>query len=215
MFPSPRILKPFITQTKFYALFSLSRNSYFEQSGWFQSFSTKQSIDSSKMPIPWMTYSFISFIEKRLSSKMRVFEYGCGNSTLWWATRVKSVVSCEHNYDWHNRVKMISPHNVIIKHCELDSNGSYSQSIRSYGKKFDIVVIDGEERIKCAESCLESLDKDGIIIWDNSDRPEYTEGFSLLHKHGFKRIDFRGAGPINKYDWMTSVFYRKNNCIEI
>ena len=29
-----------------------------------------------------------SFFENRIHSNLTVFEYGCGNSTLWWARRV-------------------------------------------------------------------------------------------------------------------------------
>lgn len=36
---------------------------------------------------------------------MIVIEYGCDNSTLWWANRVKHVISCEHDRQWYEEMK--------------------------------------------------------------------------------------------------------------
>lgn len=36
---------------------------------------------------------------------MAVFEYGSGNSTIFWASRAKEVISVEHDELWHNKMK--------------------------------------------------------------------------------------------------------------
>ena len=43
-------------------------------------------IDKNSNPLPWVTYGFIDFISERLNKSIDVFEYGSGNSTLWYAT---------------------------------------------------------------------------------------------------------------------------------
>ena len=48
-----------------------------------------------------------------------------------------------------------------------------------------------------------------------TDRVIYQEGYEFLLTNGFKRLDFWGMGPINPYSWCTSIFYRKENCLEI
>lgn len=62
---------------------------------------------------------------------------------------------------------------------------------------------------------IKTLKDDGVIIWDNSDRVNYQEGYDFLLANGFKRLDFWGIGPVNSYSWCTSIFYRKENCLKI
>ncbi len=86
------------------SLYSLRRSGYLFDKGWFQSFRAKASVDRSGRPIPWMTYAFLDFLEPRLRGDFDVFEFGSGNSTHWWAARVRAVSSCEHDAEWFARV---------------------------------------------------------------------------------------------------------------
>ena len=79
------------------------------------------------------------------------------------------------------------------------------------GGPFDIIVIDGRHRVLCARYALEALKPDGIIVWDNTDRDRYREGYAYLESQGFQRRDFDGMGPINNFAWRTSIFYRPGN----
>jgi len=106
------------------------------------------------------------------------------------------------------------PKNATYLFCEL-KNDAYPQSIMEIDHFFDVIVIDGRLRNKCATYAVQKLKEDGVIIWDNSEREKYIEGYELLKKHGFKRIDFYGMGPINSYAWNTSIFYRDKNCFGI
>jgi hypothetical protein len=54
---------------------------------------------------PWITFSAIDFLEKTLTKEMRVYEYGMGGSTLFFAKRVKEIVSVEHDETWFDLVK--------------------------------------------------------------------------------------------------------------
>ncbi|MDJ0728378.1 MAG: hypothetical protein QNJ33_00120 [Crocosphaera sp.] len=53
---------------------------------------------------PWISFGAIAFLKTKLSKKMRVYEYGVGGSTIFFAKRVKEVFSCEHDPDWGNKV---------------------------------------------------------------------------------------------------------------
>ena len=105
--------------------------------------------------------------------------------------------------------------NVELSYIELQNNGEYSKKAFEYRGRFDIVVIDGRDRINCAKNCLRSLKRDGVIIWDNSDRAYYEEGYSYLLQNGYKRIDFEGMGPVGVDAWSTSIFYKDDNCLGI
>lgn len=183
--------------------------------GWFSSFSAKQAIDRQGQPIPWITYPCLYFLAERIHSNLTVFEYGSGNSTLWWASRVSRVVTCEHDKAWYERMINRLPSNASLSHIEVTAGGDYSREILKYREEFDIVVIDGRDRVNCAKNALPALKKGGIIVWDNSERLSYQEGFDYLASNGFRRIDFSGIGPVNVYSWSTSIFYRDQNCLGV
>lgn len=198
-----------------YSLYCLRRGGALKDAGWFKSFKTKTPIDRDGKPIPWMTYSAISFLERRINSNLTVFEYGCGNSTFWWARRVKNIVSCEHDMSWHEKIKELIPVNAELYHINLEYNGKYSKFISKYNQVFDIIVIDGRDRVNCAKNSLSALKENGVIIWDNSDRDCYEEGYIYLLNSGYKKIDFEGMGPVHEFSWCTSIFYKGENCLNI
>lgn len=196
-------------------VYFISRSGYLRESGWFNSFKSGVPVNYNNIPIPWYTYPSIAFIEKRIDKDMVVFEYGCGNSTLWWSSRVRQVISCEHDKEWFETVKRQVASNVILHHIDMQPGGEYSRKMSEYREKFDIVIIDGRDRVNCSKNCVQALKKGGVVIWDNSDREEYREGQDFLSKCGYNRIDFEGIGPVNVYSWSTSVFYNKFNCFGI
>jgi len=198
-----------------YSLYRLKKGSQLRNAGWFESFRLGVPIDGEGNPIPWMTYPAISFLEKRIKDGMTIFEYSCGNSTLWWAKHVKKLVSCEHDREWYARMAKLIPDHVELHQIDLQYGGGYCRKISEYTDAFDVIVIDGRDRVNCAKNCLNALKKNGVIIWDNSDREAYAEGYDFLIQNGYKRIDFEGMGPVNEMSWCTSIFYKEENCLNI
>lgn len=212
------IKKPLIGLMKamdLYSLCLLRVEGVLKEDGWFRSFREGRSVDLNGNPIPWLTYPAIEFIERRIRPDMCVFEYGCGASTLWWAQRVKEVIACEHDCAWYQEVVRSIPSNVSLHNIPLVYGGEYCRKVSSFIDKFDIVVIDGRDRVNCAKNTLNSLTPSGVVIWDNSDREEYREGQNFLALHGFKKIEFIGIGPIVTIKTETSIFYRPNNIFNI
>lgn len=197
------------------ALFIVRNYGMLYEYGWWHSHKKKAAIDNLGQPIPWYTYPCLEFIENRLHERFEVFEYGCGNSTLWWAARVNNVISCEHDREWYEKVNRRIPENVSLSYQELVYGGEYCQVIGQYRDQFDVVVVDGRDRVRCVKNCLNALKSDGIIVWDNTEREEYSEGFDYLDTAGFKRLDFWGIGPIDISKWCTTIFYRRGNCLNI
>jgi hypothetical protein len=198
-----------------YSLCSLKRIGPLREDGWFRSFREEACVDADGNPLPWMTYPAIEFLGKRIRREMSVFEFGCGESTLWWASRVNEVVSVEHDKDWHGKIARRAPGNVSLFHIELAYGGAYSRKIMEYKERFDIVIIDGRDRVHCAMNSLKALKPDGIIVWDNSDRKEYEAGYAFLMEHGFRKIEFTGFTPMINMKSETGVFYREENCLGI
>ena len=189
---------------------------YLQDEGWTKSAIERMPIDREGKEIPWYTYSSIKFIKNRIDGKFKVFEYGSGNSTIWYSRRVKKVVSVEHDKAWFCSVKNKLPKELNINYVfkDLDSK-EYERYILNFQKEFDIIILDGRNRVNCCMNCLDALKEDGIVIWDNSDRTKYSDGFDFLTSNGFRRIDFWGMGPIVPFATCTSLFYRSANCFKI
>jgi len=198
-----------------YSLYSLKSGGPLKDDGWFKSFKEESSIDANGNPLPWMTYPAIDFLNKKITGQMSIFEYGCGYSTLWWATRTKEVIAVEHNRAWYEKMKMLTPENATINYIPLEYGGQYSRKVSEFCNKFDIIVIDGRDRVNCAINSLAAIKDNGVIIWDNSERKEYEEGIKFLHDHGYRRIEFIGMCPIVNYKSETSLFYKSNNVLGI
>jgi hypothetical protein len=164
------------------------------------------SVDKSGLPIPWYTYPTIEFLSHLDLSSFKVFEYGSGNSTLWWAARSKQVTSVEDNELWYKKIKHLLKKNVEY-HLEIDSH-KYSTMATN---DFEVYIVDGKYRRECLNHIvnLEVEKKKGggaiMLILDNSDRYPNKLKF-LKEKLGWMQIDFHGFGPINSYTWTTSIF---------
>lgn len=188
---------------------------YLNKIGWIRSFLEKSVIDLEGNPIPWLAYPAIDFVSRRINSEMTVFEYGCGNSTLWWSKHVKKVISCEHDSEWFKIILAKTLDNVTLCNIDLEYGGAYSKKITEFHNEFDIIVIDGRDRVNCAINCLPALKTGGVIIWDNSERSTYNKGISFLIENGFRRIEFTGLFPVTNSISETSIFYRTINCFNI
>jgi precorrin-6B methylase 2 len=190
----------------------VGRTGYLSTTGWFRSLVLRSSIGARGEPLPWLTYPSLRFIESKLGPEMEVFEFGSGASTLWWAPRVRRVVSCEDDREWLERTRALAPANVHLIHATSEGQ-AYSSAILPYTQQFDVVVIDGSDRVECARSCIGALKPGGVIVWDNTDREQYLPGFEFLREQGFRRVDFVGMTPINLFESSTSIFYRDRNCL--
>ena len=182
--------------------------------GWIQSRKSGKSVDKDAKPLPWITYPFIKFIEGRLDKTMRIFEYGCGNSTLFYAKAVGHVISVEGDAKWFNYVQSLIPKNVTLL-LEKDDALRYVKSISKFDPSFDIIIVDGRHRVNCIKESVNFLSERGVIVLDNSERPRYRDGIDFILKGGFKRIDFWGMAPLVPNYQCTSLFYRDDNILGV
>lgn len=199
----PQVLSALLSQRVFGLLL---------EEGWFESFKTQTPVDKQGNPIPWTTYSFIDFIRTRLNSSQTIFEYGSGYSTLFFSPRVLSVTSCEHDKSWYGDMqkKIAANYSLIFAEGE-----GYEKSIITTGKTYDIIFVDGIRRNECIKTALPFLTAQGVVILDDSERPEYTEGRKHLTDAGFRYIDFYGVAPGILFKKSTTVFYRPDNTLKI
>lgn len=200
---------------EFYELLSeRDKNQYLKQTGFYNSVKTRQSVDSYNKPIPWLSYPIIDFLRERVCKDHYVFEWGAGNSTLWWEEHAHKVVSVEHDKEWFKQVSSYTGSDTEIIYKNLEYGGEYSRTIRSFSN-IDIVVVDGRDRVNCAINSVNSLSDKGIIIWDDTERLYYQNGIEDLKNKGFKMLNFKGLKGINGNYSCSSIFYREHNCLNI
>ncbi len=89
----------------------------------------------------------------------------------------------------------------IVKTCKFHFN------------KADLVIIDAEPRrtLICLAALL--LNDHQILVVDNSDAASLQDAVLKLKESGFQEIPFLGLGPMNPYEWTTSIFFRSYNAI--
>lgn len=200
---------------KLKVLLSLGFKGYLAEKGWFGAYKTKSAIDENGNAIPWVTYSFIDLVKGRIHKQHDIFEFGSGNSTIFYAQLAGSVYSVEHDKDWYERSAKINMANVKMIQCDLVPDGDYCRSAVATGKKFHLVIVDGRDRVNCCKQAVGSLTDDGILVLDDSERSEYLEAHRFMKANGFKNLPFSGMAPGVIVSKCTTVFYKSNNCLGI
>ncbi|MGE0081411.1 MAG: FkbM family methyltransferase [Thiohalomonadaceae bacterium] len=184
---------------------------YLLDEGWINSAKHKRPLAADGSPLPWFTYPMIDFLGERLNHEMKVFEYGGGNSTLYFASRVAQVTTVEHNAEWHDYLVRRMPENCKVLFQPLEYGGAYSQSAKTQGELFDLIVVDGRDRVNCARHALDALSARGVIIFDDFERERYHEAEGFLRERNFRRLNFWGIKPGLMERVNTALFYRDGN----
>jgi hypothetical protein len=197
------------------SLLSFNKKGYLKDIGWFSAFDNKSPVDGNHNPIPWVTYSFIDFIKERIGKQHLVFEFGSGNSTFFYAKYAAKVVSVEHDKGWYDKIVGTKPANAEMIFCELTTDGEYCRMPLKLDNKFDVIIVDGRDRVNCCKQAVAALSRTGVVVLDDSERDFYAEGVLFLKQQGFKQLAFTGISPGLFYNKATSVFYKADNCLAI
>ncbi|KQU79327.1 hypothetical protein ASD00_36350 [Ensifer sp. Root31] len=179
--------------------------------------------------VPWMTDDSVEFIcnfsagtKDRTLQLPRVLEFGCGSSTLFYAFKSSLLISFEHDVAWSKKV---------IGHLEIEGvNHAHVHLLpRPYSTKvaeivgdfkFDLISIDGRDRLLCLQEALrlDLLAPNGIIVIDNTERittedKRYAPMVDELDNHGFRHTHFEQLGMdrsgwIAPHRWLTTVAWK-------
>ncbi len=188
--------------------------SYLRRRGWFRSFRMKRSVDLAANPVPWWSYGVTDFVESRLRESMRVLEFGAGGSTTWLAARTQRVVAVENDPQWAAVVRSFLPANARV--VEKTTPGDLVAEDLSGDSAFEVIIVDAlANRIDCAKAGLPFLVDNGVVIWDNTDGPDWPEIRALMASHSFREISFSGLAPQEVAEDRTTIFYRRNNVFDI
>jgi SAM-dependent methyltransferase len=157
--------------------------------------------------VPWLPYPTRRWLDRTLRPEMRVFEYGAGCSTLYFAERVRHVTSVEHDAAWHETTRELLAArglgNVTLVHAPPEPSSPVEYSCESFGSaspgyerctferyakvidrvpddSLDVVVVDGRARASCACRAWRKIRPGGFLLLDDSTRPQYACIFPRL-----------------------------------
>jgi hypothetical protein len=176
--------------------------------------------------VPMMPFGAIAWLRAYVRPGMKVFEYGSGGSTIFFASHVGQIVSVEHDPEWYERTAErlgpLPPDNssYVLQPPDEGANAefgstderyrsmnfeSYVKTIDDYADEhFDLVVVDGRARTACVLRALPKIRRGRFLLLDDSYRSEYSPAMAALA--GQRRTDFRGLAPYNTDLGQTTVW---------
>ena len=160
---------------------------------------------------PWIPYPAIPAFSNLLQPGCRYWEWGAGASTIYAASRKVEIWSVEHDPKWfYFTASTLAQQQTDTKISLIfrPLTFEYCQAIKEIDGKFDLIFIDGRLRVDCCRQSVEKLSPGGIIVLDNSDRPQYEEGINFIKSQGFTESLYQGRGKDAKDPWRCS-FFRK------
>lgn len=173
-------------------------------------------------PSPWLVHSAVRSIEELLRPQWRIFEYGSGGSTLFFARRCAVVISVEHDARWQSRVcaqlarSGLDTSIVRLRPPErspLAASGRsdpdayvsgrpghaglwYERYVRTIDEQpdgsLDLVLIDGRCRPACVRHAIPKIRPGGWLVLDDSQRFRYAEARRRLRSSGWSLQEHRG-----------------------
>lgn len=153
---------------------------------------------------PWLTFSAINYLRELVSDR-RVFEFGSGMSTLWFAERSKEVESVESNPEWYQTMSQKTEGFRNARIVLANSKESYVGAIAKAGGLFDLILIDGLYRDECIDLARRYLNPGGVVVVDNTDTiPGLADQIKRLFCDSEVRT-FRGWVPGNFHPNETTI----------
>jgi hypothetical protein len=212
-----RMRMPGIPRSRREVLASLHLLSALRAEGWHRSLNAEAPVSAAGEPQPWLTYPAVRWLGRTLTPEIRVFEYGAGSSTAWFGHpgRVREIVSVEHDPGWFRQLPQPPNGRIVHVPCagtwwEADEDAAYVRAIAD-GAPWDVVVIDGMARTTCARAADDHLSATGLVILDDTDKPDSVAAQDALTGRGFGRLDFWGFKPGLGTERCTTVFSRDFN----
>ena len=134
------------------------------------------------------------FFMNHLNNDQKVLEWGSGESTIQISIRGKEIISIEHQSQWFDSIMQRKPDNVYLylgkpnlPYREGGHDGTYEE-FKDYCDfpldkgPFDIILIDGRARVKCAENALKLCHEKTLIFIHDFDRVDLHVVCDFLEK---------------------------------
>lgn len=192
----------------FYIYFANIIKIFIEDYGFKNSVDKAIPLDKMDNPVPLYTYPAIEYLQSLDLKNKRIFEFGSGQSTLFFLNKGAKVVSVENNVNWFDKLNSQIQENENHKFIFAQKE-EYVNSILKEEDLFDIIVVDGaENRLESTKNAITKIKEDGIIIIDNSDWFENSTKL-VRDRLDFIQVDFYGFRPSKSNTAVTSFFFSR------
>jgi hypothetical protein len=175
-----------------------------------------------QMGLPWTSWTCIDYLRRTVKPGTRVFEWGGGGSTLFWARMGCHVVCVESNEYWKGQIEQqiakampesagkVQIRFVPAETAQPDAVRAYVEAVKD-GAPWDIILVDGLEesyvsRMDCLKMTPSAIKPDGFVLLDDSWRPRYDEAPTIMA--GFDQTKFWGLGPARMGCTRTDMYRR-------
>lgn len=162
---------------------------------------------------PWMTPAAVRYLSELIRPETAILELGSGLSTIWYASRCRTITSLEDDPSWFgSTVGLIENAGLRNCHIELLSLGEFPDRLRRFdARSFDLVVIDCNEtdnmnRIVALKRSAYLVRPGGHLVLDDSDRAEYRSADDELRD--WPRARFLGVKAVPLCATETTVYRR-------
>lgn len=156
------------------------------------------------MNFPLLTYGFIEWFEEQDVKEKTLIEFGSGDSTIYFSSKFKNVITYEDDLHWLQRIKSFNLPNVEVRQLGLSF---YKQNSQSF-KDADFILIDNNPRennyrLYVAEALIEKINYKNDLILDNGNW-NGNAYFYLRNKYRYFK-DFTGLNKRGE-DTVTTIF---------
>lgn len=113
-------------------------------------------------------------------NKIDVLEWGTGKGTKYFTEFLSGIgidytwTGMEHDERWYEQVKQWCGKNKRVRLVLADKDSE--EYLKPKGK-FDLIYVDGRNRVKCLQHAKTILKPGGVVLLHDAQRTRYTEGF--------------------------------------
>lgn len=161
--------------------------------------------------VPFIALNAFRFLRNRLNPDARIFEWSSGMSTLWFEDHCSEVHSVEDDLTWFNLISA----RARSAHLYYLRDRNYVNKIRDFpAGYFDLISIDGSERLACFSLADDYLKPGGMLLIDNTDKDRtnlgdlYEIDSCLTKQNNYEIYRFTGWTHGNFFPQETTICLR-------
>jgi len=134
---------------------------------------------------PWLCPGTVAALQGYLKPTHRMWEFGSGRSTLWFARHVGTLISIEHNTPWFQtvqgqlvaaKVQNAELRLIPLDHPETEPEADHYEPLPRYVAQLleeapaslDVLLVDGHYRTTCIRAGLDRLKPGGWLVVDDA-----------------------------------------------
>ena len=165
---------------------------------------------------PEMLPAAYEHMGRLLTKDSDVFEFGSGYSTVWFAQRVRRVVTVEHDEQWAAETERALRDEQKVSKAKLvqvDDEDEIPGAIEHYGE-FDLILVDclDRQRVAAISEAAEHVKPGGYLVVDDSQWGMLQPGVQALQALGWETVAVYAGNHIRhtgvEKQHQTTIFRR-------